>query len=70
MSSILASLLSPLPLPLVAPAAKPPMDRGQVTAIITGGVSLVLAVGYLFLVFLLDSRSGQMLPPPPEAFGP
>jgi hypothetical protein len=44
--------------------------KGQGTAIWTGGISIVVALGYLVLVFLLDSRGGEMLPPPPEAFGP
>ena len=39
----------------------------QITAIITGVVSVVLAVGYLALVQVMDSR--EMLPPPPEALG-
>ena len=37
------------------------------TAIVTGVVSVVLAVAYLGLVQLFDSR--EMLPPPPEAMG-
>jgi hypothetical protein len=39
----------------------------QMTAIVTGVVSVVLAVAYLGLVQLFDSR--EMLPPPPEAMG-
>lgn len=39
----------------------------QITAIVTGVVSVVLAVGYLALVQVMDSR--EMLPPPPEAMG-
>jgi hypothetical protein len=33
----------------------------------TGAFSVVLAVGYLLLVQVMDSR--EMLPPPPEAMG-
>ncbi|MDY6782741.1 MAG: hypothetical protein SW833_09385 [Cyanobacteriota bacterium] len=39
------------------------MERGKVIAIITGAISLLLAVGYLVLVQLLDFR-GEMLPAP------
>ena len=39
----------------------------RMTAIVTGVVSVVLAVAYLGLVQLFDSR--EMLPPPPEAMG-
>jgi hypothetical protein len=39
------------------------MERGKVVAIITGVISLLLAVGYLILVQLLDFR-GEMLPAP------
>lgn len=39
------------------------MERGKVVAIITGAISLLLAVGYLILVQLLDFR-GEMLPAP------
>jgi hypothetical protein len=37
---------------------------------VTGAISLVIGIGYLVLVFLFDGRGGEMLPPPPEAFGP
>ncbi|CAI5934172.1 unnamed protein product [Closterium sp. NIES-64] len=64
--------------PFLSPPPPPPSPRseimclvkGQVTAIVTGVISLILAIGYLALVQLLDSRGLQMLPPPPEAFGP
>jgi hypothetical protein len=39
------------------------MDRSKLVAIITGVVSLLLAVGYLILVQLLDFR-GDMVPAP------
>ncbi|MEO0985434.1 MAG: hypothetical protein AAFY20_07790 [Cyanobacteria bacterium J06639_14] len=39
------------------------MDRSKLVAIITGVLSLLLAVGYLLLVQLLDFR-GEMLPAP------
>ncbi|CAI7745484.1 unnamed protein product [Closterium sp. NIES-54] len=64
---------SPKPPQAAQPATPPPQQglvKGQVTAIITGAISLILAIGYLALVQLLDSRGLQMLPPPPEAFGP
>lgn len=39
------------------------MDRKKLVAIITGAISIILAVGYLLLVQLLDFR-GEMLPAP------
>jgi hypothetical protein len=39
------------------------MDRKKVIAIITGAISVLLAVTYLILVYLLDSR-GEMIPAP------
>ena len=39
------------------------MDRSKIIAIITGVISIVLAVAYLLLVTLLDFR-GEMLPAP------
>jgi hypothetical protein len=39
------------------------MDRPKIVAIITGVISLLLAVGYLVLVQLLDFR-GEMVPAP------
>lgn len=39
------------------------MDRSKVVAIITGAVSILLAIAYLVIVLLLDSR-GEMLPAP------
>jgi hypothetical protein len=39
------------------------MDRSKIVAIITGVVSVLLAVGYLVLVQLLDFR-GEMVPAP------
>lgn len=56
-----------------APAAREPEEDSEevkgakLTAIVTGVVSVVLAVAYLGLVQVLDSR--EMLPPPPEAMG-
>jgi hypothetical protein len=41
------------------------MERGKVVAIITGAISVVLAIAYLVLVSLLDSR-GLMQPAPQE----
>ncbi|WP_024544619.1 hypothetical protein [Picosynechococcus sp. NKBG15041c] len=39
------------------------MERGKLTAIITGAISLFLAIAYLLLVQILDFR-GEMLPAP------
>lgn len=39
------------------------MNRSKIVAIITGILSLLLAIGYLLLVQLLDFR-GEMLPAP------
>jgi hypothetical protein len=39
------------------------MDRKKLVAIITGAISITLAIGYLLLVQLLDFR-GEMLPAP------
>ena len=40
--------------------------RGRWVAILTGAISVALAVAYLALVMLLD-RTGPLQPPPPEA---
>ena len=39
------------------------MDRSKIVAIVTGAISLLLAVAYLLLVQLLDFR-GEMVPAP------
>ncbi|MBE9124817.1 MULTISPECIES: hypothetical protein [unclassified Coleofasciculus] len=39
------------------------MNRSKVVAIVTGAISLILAIAYLLLVQLLDFR-GEMLPAP------
>jgi hypothetical protein len=39
------------------------MSRSKIVAIITGALSLLLAIGYLILVQLLDFR-GEMVPAP------
>jgi hypothetical protein len=39
------------------------MDRSKLVAILTGAISLLLAIGYLVLVQLLDFR-GDMVPAP------
>lgn len=39
------------------------MDRSKVVAIVTGAISLLLAIAYLILVQLLDFR-GEMIPAP------
>lgn len=54
-----------------APAPQAPvLAKGQGTAILTGAISIVFGVAYLALVYIMDMRGGEMLPPPPEAFGP
>jgi hypothetical protein len=53
--------------------AEPPskgLQKGQGTAIVTGVISIIFGVAYLALVYVMDTRGGQMLPPPPEAFIP
>ena len=39
------------------------MDRSKLVAIITGAISIILAIAYLIVVQLLDFR-GEMLPAP------
>jgi hypothetical protein len=39
------------------------MDRGKLIAIITGAISIAIAIAYLILVQLIDSR-GEMIPAP------
>ncbi|MCT7951886.1 hypothetical protein NG798_18965 [Ancylothrix sp. C2] len=39
------------------------MDRSKIVAILTGIISIILALAYLVVVQLLDSR-GEMLPAP------
>ena len=39
------------------------MDRGKIIAIITGVISIAIALGYLIIVQLLDFR-GEMIPAP------
>ena len=39
------------------------MDRGKVVAIITGVISLIVAIAYLVIVQVLDFR-GEMIPAP------
>ena len=39
------------------------MERGKLIAIVTGVISLAIAIAYLLLVQLLDFR-GEMLPAP------
>jgi hypothetical protein len=42
--------------------------RGRWVAIVTGALSVAIALAYLLLVLLLD-RQGPLLPPPAEALG-
>lgn len=44
------------------------MKQGQLTAIITGAISIALAVAYLILVLILDGR-GPMVPAPMGCLG-
>ena len=44
------------------------MDRSKTVAIITGVVSILLAIAYLVLVQMLDFR-GEMLPAPVSFLG-
>jgi hypothetical protein len=39
------------------------MEKGKIVAIITGAISILIAVAYLILVQLLDLR-GEMVPAP------
>ncbi len=39
------------------------MNRSKIVAIITGAISVILAIAYLLLVQILDFR-GEMLPAP------
>jgi hypothetical protein len=52
------------------PSSPPPPDqrRGRWVAIVTGAISVLVAMLYLILIAVLDSR-GPLLPPPPEALG-
>ena len=43
-----------------------PSQRGRWVAIVTGAISIAIAVAYLLLIAVLDAR-GPLLPPPPEA---
>jgi hypothetical protein len=45
-----------------------PEPRGRWVAIVTGAISVAIAVAYLVLIAVLDSR-GPLQPPPPEALG-
>jgi hypothetical protein len=45
---------------------EPPSRRSRWVAIVTGALSIVVAILYLAFVTLLDSR-GPLQPPPPEA---
>ena len=42
--------------------------KGRWVAIVTGAISIAIAVAYLLLITVLDAR-GPLLPPPPEALG-
>ncbi|MGC1310019.1 MAG: hypothetical protein WA885_22555 [Phormidesmis sp.] len=44
------------------------MDRSKIVAIITGALSILLAVAYLVMVQVLDFR-GEMIPAPVSFLG-
>jgi hypothetical protein len=46
----------------------PEHPRGRWVAIVTGAISIAIAVAYLALITVLDAR-GPLQPPPPEALG-
>lgn len=39
------------------------MDKGKIVAIITGAISILIAIAYLVVVQLIDFR-GEMIPAP------
>ena len=39
------------------------MDRGKIVAVLTGAISILIAIAYLVIVQLLDFR-GEMIPAP------
>lgn len=39
------------------------MDKGKIVAVVTGAISILIAIAYLVLVQLIDFR-GEMLPAP------
>lgn len=45
------------------------MERSKIVAIITGAISVILALAYLLLVQLLDFR-GEMIPAPQSQLPP
>lgn len=45
------------------------MDRPKIVAIISGAISIILAIAYLVLVQLLDFR-GEMIPAPTSQLPP
>ena len=47
---------------------KPKVDRSKVVAIVTGALSVLLAIAYLLLVQILDFR-GEMVPAPVSFLG-
>jgi hypothetical protein len=57
------------PPPTPPTPVKSPREEGSVTAIVTGAISVVIGIAYLALVAAMNNR-GELLPPPPEAFGP
>ena len=43
------------------------MDRGKFVAVLTGAISILIAIAYLVIVQLLDFR-GEMVPAPISQF--
>lgn len=62
-AQILASEPLAAMLETVARLLRTLMNRSKIVAIVTGAISLILAVAYLVLVQLLDFR-GEMVPAP------
>jgi len=57
------------PPPTPPTPVKSPREEGSTTALVTGAISVIIGVAYLALVAAMNNR-GELLPPPPEAFGP
>eukprot|EP00798_Chlamydomonas_sp_ICE-L_P011467 gene11467-34181_t len=53
-----------------APVPMSPMDKGDGLSLVTGAISLLCGAGYLYIVSFFNQRGVDMIPPPPEAFGP
>jgi len=65
-----AAASAPAPSSPANEPVSPEVAKGQRTAIWTGAVSIALGLAYFALTIMLDMRGSEMLPPPPEAYGP